>query len=190
MKKLLVSTFVLALVCLALIARSQMDEAALAQGNAVRFMIVDVAFDGPTLSINTDSPAVPRGTTFILNGKIFPGNSLPSGTASNSPDDPGSIGDFYCRGTLNFDLADILAGAPGSELEVVTTQFFQFNDGRGLTTEGLEGGVPTVRAITGGTDSFSGASGEMHVERIGTNATGDFNIRCTFKIKKTSISGS
>ena len=33
-----------------------------------------------------------RGDGFIINGKIFPAGTLPPGTQSNDPNDPGSIG--------------------------------------------------------------------------------------------------
>ena len=77
-------------------------------------LTVDIAIDMSTFKFvpvggNPMSPN--RGTAFIVNGKIFPGRTLPSGAASNSPSQPGSIGDWICKGFLTADLATQLSGA-------------------------------------------------------------------------------
>jgi hypothetical protein len=120
-------------------------------------IILDVAFDGRTLSPNPVDPAATdfaRGDTFVLNGKIYAGGTLPLGgtpeaPGSFSPDTPGSIGTFICRGTTLFSGAEVAAGAAPF---VNTNQLFQLDDGNTLLTEGLEGNVsPIRRAVTGGT---------------------------------------
>jgi hypothetical protein len=44
-----------------------------------------------------------RGDTFVLFGPIYPAGTLPTGAASNSPDDPGSIGAWTFRSTFTYD---------------------------------------------------------------------------------------
>jgi hypothetical protein len=74
----------------------------------------------------------------------------------------------------------------GREPHLFSTQFHILDDGRTLIHDGPEGG-PQVRAIIGGMGDFSGASGEVFEEPLGTNSTGLFNIRFTTKINKKSI---
>ncbi len=156
--------------------------------------VVDVAVDMrafaavPSTGNPPGEPVGPnRGTTFIVSGKIFPEGTLPSGTASNDPNQEGSIGDWVCRGILTSDLASQLAGT--DEIGFDTTQMFIFgSDRRAIWSEGLEGGlgeagVTTHRIVLGGTGSFFGASGEVVQESLGTNATGAPNIRLTFRLR-------
>ena len=49
-----------------------------------------------------------RGDSFIVNGKIFRAGTLPAGTQSNDPNDPGSIGTYVSRGTSTGTLAEHL----------------------------------------------------------------------------------
>jgi hypothetical protein len=88
-----------------------------------------------------------------------------------------------CRGTFNFDIGEILAGA---HPHLYSTQIHLFDNGNALVHEGPEGGAPELRALTGGMGGFLGASGEVLEEPIGVNSTGLFNIRFTFKIKSES----
>jgi hypothetical protein len=154
---------------------------------------VDVAVDMRTFAIIPSAgnpPGKPvgpnRGTTFIVNGKIFPGGTLPSGNAANDPAHSGSLGDWICRGILTSDLADQLSGA--AKVGFDTTQMFVFgSDNRAIWTEGLEAalgaaGVETHRIILGGTGEFGSASGEVLQESLGTNMTGAPNIRLTFTL--------
>ncbi len=54
----------------------------------------------------------------------------------------------------------------------------------GLNSHLLSGSVPRVHAIVGGTGKYEGASGEVREEVIGTNASGCFNLRFQFSLKK------
>jgi len=159
-------------------------------------MIVDVAVDMTTFAIVPSAgnpPGKPlgpmpfRGTTFIVNGKIFPAGTLPTGTAGNNPNQAGSIGDWICKGFLTADLSAQLSGA--SKVGFNTTQMFLFNgDTQAIWTEGLEGslgqaGVQTNRIVLGGTGLFHGSSGTALQESLGTNSTGAPNIRLHFRIK-------
>ena len=156
--------------------------------------VVDVAVDLRTFAAipsTGNPPGEPlgpnRGTTFIVNGKIFPAGDVPSGAASNDPSQAGSIGDWVCRGILTSDLASQLAGA--DKIGFDTTQMLIFgSDRRAIWSEGLEGGlgeagVTTHRIVLGGTGAFFAASGEVVQESLGTNATGAPNIRLTFRLR-------
>ncbi|MEP7075362.1 MAG: hypothetical protein ABI878_06095 [Acidobacteriota bacterium] len=142
-----------------------------------RTLRFDVAVDGPSMRGVDFAPL--RGNTFIVNGKIFPGGTLQPGVQQNDPGASGSIGDWLCRATIVNDLPTLQPGMPA----LFNTQIMRFNAQDQLTVEGLESPqVPWVRAITGGTGDFLGASGSVRVETIGTNVTGGFNQRFVFKI--------
>jgi len=66
---------------------------------------INVAIDGTTLALNTVDPNEPpgsqsRGDTFIVNGTIYLGGTLPSVPSQNDPNAPGGIGKIKCRGVL------------------------------------------------------------------------------------------
>jgi hypothetical protein len=156
--------------------------------------VVDVAVDMRTFAAipsTGNPPGEPvgpnRGTTFIVNGKIFPAGALPSGAASNDPSEAGSIGDWVCRGILTSDLASQLAGV--EKIGFDTTQMLIFgSDRRAIWSEGLEGGlseagVTTHRIVLGGTGVFLAASGDVVQESLGTNVTGAPNLRLTFRLR-------
>ena len=61
--------------------------------------VVEVAVDMRTFAAvpsTGNPPGEPlgpnRGTTFVVNGRIFPAGTLPTGTASNDPSEAGGIG--------------------------------------------------------------------------------------------------
>ena len=59
---------------------------------------------------------VKRGNTFIVDGNIIPGRTIPPGGDFDNPshcgpDSPGSIGKWTCRGVFNFDFSEIANGA-------------------------------------------------------------------------------
>ncbi|MBL8191587.1 MAG: hypothetical protein JNK38_26450 [Acidobacteria bacterium] len=153
----------------------------------------DVATDARTFRINRGAPLpdAKRGDSFIVEGKIYPGGTLPvGGTLINpgtfNPDTAsGSIGKWVLRGTFNADFAEIMAGA---EPAVFGTQYFIFNDGRVLISDGPHAGSnPQLRPLVGGGGTMSGVTGDVKEELLGTNITGLFNQRFTFKIKRQSI---
>src|SRR5262245_41635271 len=152
-------------------------------------IVFDVAIDARTFRLNKSGTLLDarRGDGFIVNGKMYPGGSIPPGGTVDNPGPfdpdtaPGSIGAWVCRGTFNYDIGEILAGA---HPHLFATQYHIFNDGKSLVHEGPEGGAPQKRVIIGGTGVFSGVAGEVLEEPIGVNKTGLFNIRLTFKTKK------
>jgi hypothetical protein len=157
-----------------------------------RPLVLDVAIDAHTLSLNNNDPADPanprRGTTFIVYGKVFPGGTIPSGVTPFDPNMAGSIGVWVCRGVFLADFAEIMSGA--ASLSFDTTQMFLLTtDENALFTEGFEGnvGVTTHRTVTGGTGRFRRVIGEVQQRTIGVNrngaADGLFDLRFTFKVK-------
>jgi hypothetical protein len=152
---------------------------------------VDVAVDHQTFALNPSTglvlnpqpPGPNRGSTFIVDGKIFPGGTLQKGAGIGDPNVPGSIGVWICKG--------IFTSVLGSQnIGFNTTQMFEFNgDSDAIWTEGLEGGlgkagVITRRTILGGTGKYTGAAGEVVQESLGTNAGGTPNIRLTFNVQR------
>jgi hypothetical protein len=154
-------------------------------------IVFDVASDARTFRLNKSGTLLDarRGDGFIVEGKIYPGGTIPPGGTMENPGPfdpdtaPGSIGKWVCRGTFYVDIGEILAGA---EPHVFTTQHHLFNDGKSLVHDGPEGGRQ-LRAIIGGVGGFSRAAGEVIEEPIGVNKTGLFNSRFTFKIKRRSL---
>ena len=133
---------------------------ALAASSAATTLTFDVACDGRTWRLNRADPTFSnqlpaRGDAFIVSGRIFPDGTIARGLAS--PDQPGSIGTWICRG---FFYVDIAAGAKPPNL--ATTQLWLFDNGDGLVSDGLENGVPTVRSVTGGMGTYNGMRGYVH----------------------------
>src|SRR5262245_41806214 len=139
---------------------------------------LDVACDCRTFAYNRGAvfPNVVRGDGFIVNGKMFPARTLPAGTATNDPNDRGSIGDWTCRGTET-GAADPVA---------FITQYHLLTDGAGLVSEGpARPNIPEAHfAVVGGLGSLSGSSGDMSATIIGTNITGCPNLRFTIRLEK------
>ena len=128
-----------------------------------------------------------RGDVFIIQGKIFPARTLPSGTATNDPTQPvngvAPIGNWICRGQTSFPFPAAIASAYSSTPAAFNTQYFILNDGRALTAEGYD--IPTGEhlSVTGGIGGFSGASGFIVETPFGTNATGCPNFRAKFRLR-------
>ncbi len=184
MKKVLWAVFVATTVALVM---SFVPQPAATSVQAAQTVIYDVAADGNTFTLNRQKDTaseIRRGDTFVLNGKIYAGGTIPEGgtrsePSSFGPDQPGSIGTWFCRGSF-------LVGSEKFNVEKiqrVTTQYFALNDKNRLITEGFEGSVNTVRLILGGTGSYAGARGLVTMERIGVNATGAYNMRFTFNLE-------
>jgi hypothetical protein len=166
---------------------SFMPQPATTTSQAVRAVTYDVACDGNSFTLNRQNNKVAeikRGDTFVLNGKIYPGGTIPSGgtrsePSSFGPDQGGSIGTWFCRGSF-------LVGSEKFDVEKIqraTTQYFALNDKNRLITEGFEGSTETNRVILGGVGEYYNAHGLVSMERIGINATGAYNMRFTFNLE-------
>ena len=132
-----------------------------------------------------------RGDVFIIQGKIFPAGTLPSGTATNDPTQPvngvAPIGNWICRGQNSFPFPLAIAPAYSSTPFAFNTQYFILNDGRALTVEGYDIPEGGNNSVTGGIGGFSGAAGDSQNRPFGTNATGCPNFRATFTIQPGSV---
>ena len=153
--------------------------------NAVSF---DVACDcrtGATLDGGV------RAAPFMIQGKIFPPGTLPSGIASNDPTLPvngvASIGDWICRGQVQGTYPPAIAPAYNSTPFALNTQYYILNDGRALTLEGYDLPTGGFLSITGGIAGFSGATGFSDGTEMGTNVTGCPNFRAKFHIQPGSV---
>src|SRR5438105_110192 len=152
-----------------------------------RTFVVDVAIDATTLALNNNDPSDPgnpkRGSTFTVTGKIFPGGTIPAGTTSFDPNQPGSIGNWICSGVFLAAASEIFGGT--APIAVHTSQIFMFtSDRKALMTEGLEGpvGVTTHRVVVGGTGAYQDMVGQSRQDTIGLNGTGLFDHRFTFRL--------
>lgn len=162
-----------------------------AQAASTRVITLDVAAD-----CRTYVPTTNRGETNMVTGKIFPGGTLPRGTADNDPVLPvngvSPIGDWHHRSQNVLPLPPDIAPAYSSAPPVLATFYFFFDNGGALVTDNwgiIEiKGIPTVRGvITGGYGRFSGAAGDARATIIGTNATGCPNSTGRFNIRTGSI---
>ena len=152
---------------------------------------VDVAVDHETFAIIPSTGLVlhpealgpNRGTTFIVDGTVFPEGTLQKGAGQGDPKQPGAVGVWSCKGFFTSKLGT-------DDVGFDTTQMFRFDpDGDFIWTEGLEAGlgkigVITHRTILGGTGRFHGAKGDVVQEALGTNVGGTPNIRLTFRLLK------
>ena len=143
-------------------------------------IVLDVAIDCRTWRFNTGLEEFGRGDGFIANGKIFPAGTIPNGAQLNDPDDSGSVGNWFQRGTMAATGAEIAAGARPA---FFATWYHFFPDGSGLVVEGAHPEFGPM-AVVGGMGRLSGASGQLLDEIIGTNVTGCPNLRLTFHLKK------
>jgi hypothetical protein len=146
---------------------------------------LDVAIDATKFQFQRDTAVLPtnliRGDVFITEGPIYPGGTIASGTTAFPPTTTVQpIGKWVCRGTFQIPSAQI---AQGVTPFVYSTQYFLLNDGTSIVTEGPEGGAAFMRAITGGWNNAIGVQGDNLETPIGSNATGMFNVRFTFRIK-------
>ncbi|HUS05041.1 MAG TPA: hypothetical protein VMZ52_02005 [Bryobacteraceae bacterium] len=152
------------------------------QADTEETLTLDVAIDCRTFNFNRgiSEDQFVRGDSFIANGTIFRGGTLLPGAQSNDPNASGSIGDFIEHGTMAATLAEIIAGKRPA---FVANWLHLLKDGRGLVADGPHPDSGPM-AVVGGMGGFSGASGEVIVEIIGTNNTGCPNVRSTFHLKK------
>jgi hypothetical protein len=186
MKKLRFSLFTLGLVGIMSLGLLQIGVAPVAQAGTEKTFILDVAQDANTFVLHPVNPATPfaRGGVGVVTGIIYPEGAIPPDFDGTF--DPDAImGAWRCVITI---LAEPpLTGAvtyyfalgetePGSEKSMLIVQ--------GLNSH-FVGSDPRILAIVGGTGEFSGATGEVREEVIGTNATpGALNLRYTFTLKK------
>jgi hypothetical protein len=141
----------------------------------------DVAIDATTFRFVRQTAVLPtnviRGDTFMVDGLIYPGGSIAPGNTPFPPTSDLPIGRWVCRGTFQTNTAGLVSGVTP---HVYSSQYFLFNDGTAVVTDGPEGGSVFDRAIIGGWGG--GATGGQSMETpIGANATGLFNLHFDFR---------
>lgn len=159
------------------------SSSSLADSGSSEAFIIDVACDARTYRQNNVDPLATgshRGDTFIVSGKIYPGGTIPVGQGVFSPDNPGSIGTWICRGVWLVSSEELAEGvSPAFD----TSQIYLLPDEtKQIFSEGLEGSASTLRAVTGGTGSMVRVEGQVRQELLGTNVTGLFNFRFRFDV--------
>jgi hypothetical protein len=150
-------------------------------------LTLDVALDGRTFVVNRVNPSsgsIGRGDTFVLDGKVFAGGTIPTGgtktePSSVGPDSAGAVGDWICRGAYLVESAELST----AKIQRATTQYFLLANKDRIVTEGFEGASDITRVVTGGLRQFEGARGNATVERLGINATGAYNYRFVFTME-------
>ncbi len=156
-------------------------------GGVIRF-VVDVAEDFDAFF--TSTPVSPsdtqpvRGSWFLTEGYLYKGGTIEGDGSTFIPGSGRPIGKWICRGTHLVSLTEILDGAP---LWVTTHQIYLFpDDGRTLTTDGVEGAIPLSRAVTGGTGAFRHVTGEQQQQFLGLNPRNGVNLRVTFVLRRNN----
>jgi hypothetical protein len=158
-------------------------------GNGKHFTI-DVVEDCSTTHINpVDSNEntavdVAPGDTIVVAGTIYPGGTLQPGAQNNLPTDPGSIGKWLSRAVFVVNTTQFFTQGV-SPIAYATMLYLFPNSSSSLVSEGLVPniGASETRAVIGGTGPFSAAAGDVRHDNIGTNGTGCFNYRFTFKLR-------
>lgn len=159
---------------------------------AKRILKFDVAEDMNRFRFDPDNtfeedglPAA--GSFFVTHGYLYPAGTLNGSNGVNpdgSPEFPDLvIGSWTCYGTFIGEAAHATSGPL-----VVTTQLYNFGEELGeqmIVSQGYEladVGVPIQRAITGGTDEYSNARGELTQRFLGLNASEGFNLSVEMEI--------
>jgi hypothetical protein len=171
------------------IAASQMRGDDGKHAGSWKTIVIDLAEDARTeahIKVNGADAELKRGYTFIVNGKLYPGGTIPAGDGLDIDSLTGSIGTWLTRGTFNVDVSQIFAGAHPA---LSSTEYYLFSptgvsDGEeALFSEGPEFGATTHRVVLGGTGRYRGVVGEVQEETLGNNSTGFANKRYTFTIR-------
>jgi hypothetical protein len=158
------------------------------QASSPNTLTLDVACDSRTYRINQGNSSmtqVMRGDTFVLDGKIYQGGSIPTGGTKESPspfgpDQAGSIGNFYCRGVYITDKVQFNS----EKLHAETTHIFLLSDKTRYITDGFEGPSSLMRSVIGGFNANPGVSGQVQQDFLGINSTGGYNYRFTFTLNQ------
>jgi len=148
---------------------------------------LDVAMDAASARASRPDWSITgplRGDSFVSGGLVYLGGSIPDGdTTTFTPGDEGRLGSLVVRGQYIADGAEIASGARYS---VASTHIFMLDEGSGVVTEGLEGNGSEVRAVVGGYGKYSGATGQVTQDVVGSNGSAGPNLRFTFTLKVAS----
>jgi hypothetical protein len=164
------------------------ENASAAQVKTVKF---DVAEDATRFVFDekpVDEDGLPAyGNSFVTQGYIYPYGTLDGSNGvkpNGEPQFPKKvIGEWTCRGWFVGEGASTESGP-----WVSTTQLYDLGDKPGevtLVTDGSEiadVGVPSKRAITGGTGPYREAAGEGSQKLLGFNESEGVNLRFELKV--------
>lgn len=142
----------------------------------------------------TDPSTNFRGTTFFVEGELYPGGSIPTGVTNFDPASVESIGHWLCRGWF-INRTGRSGEADRPEPHVITHQEYLLTRISGdnifpldqLTSSGLEGdntGRSAPRSVVGGAGKWHGATGSVVQHVIGANTTTGPNFRFVFDLGK------
>lgn len=165
----------------------------MADNDQVRTLTVDVSLGLPYVQ-NDVNPSEGQdvfspGDTFIEDGSIFPGGTIPMGKTNFDPNAPGAIGKYRARGSWTTDFANFERAAAHDKSAApdlaFSSEVFSFGNESIILTDGIwpNAYFSTARAVLGGTGNFRDVVGEVHEENIGENKHGFCNFRVTFRIR-------
>ncbi|MGH9267944.1 MAG: hypothetical protein ACRD0D_07180, partial [Acidimicrobiales bacterium] len=135
-----------------------------------------------------------RGTTFFVEGDLYPGGAIPVGATDFDPASTPPIGHWLCRGWF-INRTGRAGEQDRPEPHVVTHQEYligritpgELFPADQLTSSGLEGTITSasaVRSVVGGTGTYRGATGEVLQHTVGANLTGGPNFRFEFNLHR------
>jgi hypothetical protein len=179
-------------------SRAQDRDQENAAGAEVRTFTVDVWQDASSNVQNDVDPAegqtvFTRGDTFVVNGLLYPKETIPPLIADPDPN-ARSIGGYRLRGTVlissdEFNRA-VAGDASAPPLFAFATEVFSLPDDQNqIVTEGVWPNArrSAYRVVVGGTGRFRNVVGEVYEQNIGeSKASGFCNSRVTFRIRKAS----
>jgi hypothetical protein len=133
-----------------------------------------------------------RGDTFIVDGPIYPRETIPVDIA-DPPPNAHIIGTYRIRGTFligadDFNLA-VRGGLNAPQLLAFATESFSFaDDGATILVDGVWPNArrSAHRVVLGGTGRFRNVVGEVYEQNIGENTDSFCNSRVTFRLRKVS----
>ncbi|PWT89311.1 MAG: hypothetical protein C5B55_11615 [Blastocatellia bacterium] len=182
------SATIMFLVSIGLLVVALIGGPTLTRAEGDKTFTVDVTEDCNNAHVNPVVPGEPftevtPGDTIVVTGTIYPGGTLKPGSQSNLPTDPGSIGNWLSRAVFIVDTNQFNNGE--SPIAFATMLYMFPHDSKSLVSEGLvpNVGSRTERAVLGGTGSYASSTGQVRMENIGTNGTGCFNYRFSFRLK-------
>jgi len=145
---------------------------------------------------STDPSSNFRGTTFFVEGELYPAGAIADGATNFDPASVPAIGHWMCRGWF-INRTGRAGEADRPEPHVVTHQEYligRISEGNlfpvdQLSSSGLEGdnsGRSATRSVVGGAGMWQAATGSVVQHVIGTNTTTGPNFRFVFDLAKKS----
>lgn len=133
-----------------------------------------------------------RGTTFFVEGDLYPGGTIPDGVTDFDPASKTATGHWLCRGWF-INRTGRAGEEDRPEPHVLTHQEYLLAritadtifPADQLTSSGLEGdnaGRSALRSVVGGAGVWHGARGSVFQHVIGSNTTTGPNFRFAFDL--------